>query len=44
MDIKIPKLEPGTYRLATYSVMDGREDLSLEQRKVWHYADFEVTE
>jgi len=40
IDIQIPKLDPGTYRLATHSVRDGSRP--VHERVEWHYADFEV--
>jgi len=40
IDIRIPKLDPGTYRLATHSVRDGSRP--VHERVEWHYADFEV--
>lgn len=43
MELKIPKLEPGRYRLVTSAITNER-NLSVEERTVWHYADFEVTE
>lgn len=41
MDIEIPKLEPGSYRLATNSI-GGRLRAPIHERYEWHYADFEV--
>lgn len=40
IDIQIPKLDLGTYRIATYSLKRGRKP--VYERRVWHYADFEV--
>lgn len=40
VDIRIPKLDPGTYRLATYSLKGGNKPAS--EREAWHYTDFEV--
>jgi hypothetical protein len=40
IDIQIPKLDPGTYRLATHSVDGGSRP--VHERTDWHYADFEV--
>jgi hypothetical protein len=40
MDIEIPKLDPGTYRLTTHSIGGGSKP--LDERTTWHYADFEV--
>lgn len=40
IDLQIPALEPGTYRIATYSLKGG--DRPVRERYVWHYADFEV--
>lgn len=42
MDIEIPKLAPGTYRLATESIENWRS--ANNDRYVWHYADFEVVD
>lgn len=42
MNLKIPELQPGKYRLATYALRGGKKP--SEEREVWHYADFEVTE
>ena len=41
IDIQIPKLDPGTYRIATYSLKGGSR-LPMDEREEWHYADFEV--
>lgn len=40
VDIEIPKLDPGTYRIATSSIKGGSKP--VHERMVWHYADFEV--
>ena len=40
VDIEIPKLDPGTYRLATYSLRN--RSRPAHEREVWHYTDFEV--
>ena len=40
IDIQIPKLDPGTYRLATHSVRGGSRP--VYERTEWHHADFEV--
>jgi len=40
VDIQIPKLDPGTYRLATHSVRGGSRP--VYERTEWHHADFEV--
>jgi hypothetical protein len=40
IDIKIPKLDPGTYRIATYSLKGGSRP--VHERVEWHYADFDV--
>lgn len=42
MTIEIPKLEPGKYRLRTDFILGGREP--LEDRREWHYVEFEVSE
>lgn len=38
--IRIPKLDPGAYRLATNSLTGGSKP--VHERTEWHYADFEV--
>ncbi|MGI8774605.1 MAG: hypothetical protein ACR2KQ_06275 [Actinomycetota bacterium] len=41
IDARIPEeLEPGNYRIATYTLKGGRKP--VEERIVWHYADFKV--
>lgn len=40
MDIRIPKLDPGTYRIVTSSLMRGSKP--AHKRIRWHYAEFEV--
>jgi len=40
VDIQIPRLDPGTYRILTYSLGGGSRP--VDERTEWHYADFEV--
>ena len=42
IDLKIPKLESGRYRLGQEFIRPGRDP--LEDRLVWHYTEFEVIE
>lgn len=40
VDLEIPELDPGNYRIATYSLKGGRRP--VDERVRWHYADFKV--
>ena len=42
IDLKIPKLEAGRYRLGQEFIRPGRDP--VEERKEWHFAEFEVLE